>query len=101
MPGSFGCTGPAFPSRCGTWGTGGVPVPTGAPPLPSPPFKSLTLVSSRYAREEFRRIWDFPRATSAQWREFVDGWRRYLSMMQGTADLPDASGSIPDDALSR
>lgn len=52
-----------------------------------------------YAKDEFRRHRD-AKTTPAQWKAFTEEWQRYLSMLQGTADLPHSSGDIPDDVLN-
>lgn len=63
--------------------------------LPGP----LRAMGDAYARDEFRRHRD-AKTTPAQWRAFVQEWQRYLGMLQGTADLPGASGDIPEHVLA-
>ena len=63
--------------------------------LPGP----LRAMGNTYARDEFRRHRD-AKTTPAQWRAFHQEWQRYLSMLQGTADLPGATGDIPEDVLA-
>ena len=63
--------------------------------LPGP----LRAMGDAYARDEFRRTRD-AKTTPAQWRAFTQEWGRYLGMLQGTADLPGASGDIPEDVLA-
>jgi hypothetical protein len=63
--------------------------------LPGP----LRAMGNTYARDEFRRHRD-AKTTPGQWAAFYQEWQRYLSMLQGTADLPRASGDIPDDVLT-
>lgn len=60
-----------------------------------PPLRSM---GDAYAREEFRRHRD-AKTTPVQWKAFVQEWQRYLGMLQGTADLPEGSGHIPNDVL--
>ena len=60
-----------------------------------PPLRDM---GDTYARDEFRRHWK-PSTTQPQWQAFVQEWQRYLSMLRGQADLPEASGDIPDSVL--
>lgn len=60
-----------------------------------PPLRAM---GDTYARDEFRRHWK-PQTTQPQWQAFVQEWQRYLSMLQGRADLPEQSGDIREDVL--
>ncbi|CAL8462453.1 g1986 [Coccomyxa elongata] len=60
-----------------------------------PPLRTM---GDAYAKEEFRRHRD-AKTTPAQWAAFMQEWQRYLSMLHGTADLPEGSGDIPEDVL--
>ena len=61
-----------------------------------PPMREL---GDQYARTEFR-AWAASAATPGQWREFGDQWRRYVDMLLGVADTPEAtSGDIPAEML--
>ncbi len=60
-----------------------------------PPLRAM---GDTYARDEFRRHWT-PKTTKSQWQAFVQEWQRYLSMLQGQADLQEQSGDIPDNVL--
>jgi hypothetical protein len=64
-----------------------------------PPMREL---GDQYVRTEFR-AWAAARAvTPAQWREFGDQWRRYVDMLLGVADSPEAtSGDIPPEMLGQ
>lgn len=60
-----------------------------------PPLREM---GDTYARDEFRRHWK-PQTTKSQWQAFVQEWQRYLSMLQGRADLEEQSGDIPENVL--
>jgi hypothetical protein len=60
-----------------------------------PPLRAMGDI---YARDEFRRHWK-PQTTKSQWQAFVQEWQRYLSMLQGRADLEEQRGDIPENVL--
>lgn len=60
-----------------------------------PPLRAM---GDTYARDEFRRHWK-PQTTKSQWQAFVQEWQRYLSMLQGRADLEEQRGDIPENVL--
>lgn len=60
-----------------------------------PPLRSL---GDAYVKEEVRRHLK-AKTTPPQWAEFGAQWKRYIAMMDGTADLPDSSGEIPPEVL--
>ena len=60
-----------------------------------PPLRAM---GDTYARDEFRRHWK-PQTTKSQWQAFVQEWQRYLSMLQGRADLEEQSGDISENVL--
>ena len=60
-----------------------------------PPLRAM---GDTYARDEFRRHWK-PQTSKSQWQAFVQEWQRYLSMLQGRADLEEQSGDIPGSVL--
>eukprot|EP00775_Hariotina_reticulata_P004967 gene4967-5208_t len=60
--------------------------------LPGP----LRLLGDSYASEEFRRHLQ-GKTSAAQWQEFGKQWGSYVSMLQGSADLDNRSGDIPEN----
>jgi len=63
-----------------------------------PPMRAM---GDTYARTEFR-AWAASKATADQWTEFSGQWRRYVDMLLGVADSPEAtSGDIPPDMLGK
>lgn len=60
--------------------------------LPGP----LRALGDSYAGEEFRRHLK-AKTTPKQWDEFGRQWYNYVSMLNGTADLEERSGDIPED----
>lgn len=63
-----------------------------------PPMRAL---GDSFARDEFR-LWAASKSSADQWREFGGQWTRYVDMLLGIADRPEAtSGDIPADMLGQ
>lgn len=63
-----------------------------------PPMRAL---GDSFARDEFR-AWAASKSSAGQWREFGGQWTRYVDMLLGIADTPEAtSGDIPAEMLGQ